>query len=187
MKTRKMTMAALMAALLGISAYISIPIGISPVMITLQTMILNIIAIILTPTEAFFAILIYALVGIAGVPVFSGGLGGVSALLRPTGGYVLGLLIATPAMSYTKDIFAKLFGRFIKSEKIAKITGYSVNAVLVGMVLIYVVAMIYMKLFLGKAFGAVLATMVLPFIPMDIVKCIVAAIVSVPLKKALNR
>ncbi len=187
MKTRDITISALMAALLGISAYIYIPLAVSPVAVTMQTMVLNIIAIMLTPSAAFFAVLIYILTGAVGIPVFSGGVGGVSVLLSPTGGYILGFLLAAPAMSYAKGFFAKIFGKIIKSQKTSDITAYSVNAILVGMVIIYAMGMIYMRLLLGKAFGAAFVTMVMPFIPADLVKCVAAAMVSVPLLRTLNR
>ena len=87
-------------ALLCVSSYISIPIPFSPAPITAQTVIINLIAIILLPKEAFFAVLGYILLGICGLPVFSGGQSGIGKILGPSGGYIIGYLVAAVLMSF---------------------------------------------------------------------------------------
>lgn len=186
-KTQNLTAAGVLAALLCVSAYISIPLGFTPTPLTLQTLAINLIAIMLAPSMSFMTVLVYILVGLVGVPVFSGGAGGPAKLFGPTGGYILAFLVSAPIMSVTKEWFVKLFGKFIKSETTAKIIGYAVNAVIVGMVIIYVIGSIYMKFMLGKSFGAVLMMAVVPFIPLDLLKCVLAAVIAVPVMKALNR
>lgn len=186
-KTQNITKAALLAAMLGISAYITIPLGFTPVSLTLQTLLVNMTAMLLSPSISFMTILVYTLAGLVGVPVFSGGAGGPAKLFGPTGGYILAFLIAAPVMSATKDMFFKMFKKFIKSDSAAKITAYSVNAVIVGMVIIYAFGTAYMMLLLGKGIGEVLMLAVVPFIPLDIAKCIAAALIAVPVSKALNR
>lgn len=183
--TRELTKMALLAALLCVSAYITIPIGTIP--LTLQTLLINLIAIMLTPTEGFLTVLVYTLIGAVGIPVFSGGQGGLGKLFGPTGGYIFAFLAAVPAMSFSKKYAAAVFGKFIKNKTTSELLGYTVNAVVVGMVIIYAVGTIYMKLMLGRSWGEVLMMAVVPFIPLDIVKCIAAAAIGVPLRKALDR
>ena len=185
-RTKELTKAAVLAALLALSAYISIPLGFTPVVLTLQTLLVNLIAMMLRPRTSFLAVLVYTLAGLAGVPVFSGGAGGPAKLFGPTGGYIMAFLAAAPAMSLTKGMFLKLFCRFIKNASAAKTASYAANAMLVGMTVIYTFGTAYMMIIMGKGAGEVLMLAVIPFIPLDILKCIAAAVIAVPVEKALG-
>lgn len=90
---------ALYVALLVIASYISIPIPFSPVVITLHTIILNVIAFTLKPKHAILCVSIYLLMGLVGLPVFSLGTPGIARLLSPAGGYYLGFLVSVFLMS----------------------------------------------------------------------------------------
>lgn len=187
MKTKQITTAAIAAAVLCLSAYISIPLGFTPVPLTLQTLAIGMIAILLSPSASFLTVLVYILIGAVGIPVFSGGTGGVGKLVSPTGGYIFAFIIAAPVMSLTKGFFTRLFGRITHNRRIADILGYSVNGIVIGMTIIYLIGSIYMKFMLKKSFAAVLAAAVIPFIPLDIVKCIAAAIICVPILKVIEK
>lgn len=75
-KTADMTKMALMVAMNCISAYIIIPLPFSMSPIALQTLIVNLTGYLLTAKQAFITMLVYLLIGLAGVPVFTGGSGG---------------------------------------------------------------------------------------------------------------
>lgn len=90
---------ALYVALLVVASYISIPIPFSPVVITLHTIVLNIIAFTLKPKHATLCVGIYLLMGLVGLPVFSLGTPGIARLFSPVGGYYLGFLISVFLMS----------------------------------------------------------------------------------------
>ena len=182
---RALTKMSLLAALLCASAYISIPLGFTPALLTIQTLIINIIAILLTPYESFLTVFIYILIGAVGIPVFSGGQGGLGKLLGPTGGYILAFLIAAPLMSFTKKYVSAFFAKFMKPA-ISDTVGYAVNAILVGMVIIYAVGSLYMKLMLDRTWGEVFVMAVVPFIPLDIVKCIAASIIMTTIVRRLS-
>ena len=77
--------------LMILSAYVRIPLFFSPVPLTLQTFILY-LSIILIKNKASFAQLIYLVLGVFGLPIFSVGGAGLLYLLGPTGGYLLGFL-----------------------------------------------------------------------------------------------
>ena len=185
--TRDLTKMALLAALLCVSAYINIPLGFTPIKLTLQTLVINLTAILLTPGQSFLTVLVYVLIGFAGVPVFSGGQGGPAKLFGPSGGYIMAFLAAAPAMSFTKLYFERLVKKAVPNETRARIIAYSANAIIVGMLIVYLLGTIYMKLMLGRTWGEVLMMAVVPFIPLDIVKCIAAALIGVPLKMTLDR
>lgn len=186
MQTITITKIALLVACLAASAYISIPLGFTPSPLTLQTLIINMIAILLTPLESFLAVLVYILVGLAGLPIFSGGIGGPAKLLGPSGGYIYAFLLAAPAMSWMKKYFLRITDKFIKNSSTSQIIAYSVNAIIIGMTIIYLLGTIHMKLIMGNTISEVLFMAVVPFIPLDLVKCVCAAAISVPIQKALK-
>ena len=187
MKAKELTTMALLAVLLSASAYIAIPLGFTPTPLTLQTMIVNLIAILLTPQQSFLTVLVYVLVGFAGLPVFSGGVGGPAKLFGPTGGYILAFLVAAPLMSFVKPLFLRGTRKLIKAERPAVLTAFFADGVLIGMTTVYLLGSIYMKFLLGKSWSAVFAAAVLPFLPLDIIKCIVAPLIAVPVAKALKK
>jgi len=86
-KVRKMAYAALLAALTGAGALLSVPLG--PVPFTLQTFFVVLAGFVLGAKWGFVSIALYLLLGSAGMPVFSGGAAGAGHLLGPTGGYLV--------------------------------------------------------------------------------------------------
>jgi biotin transport system substrate-specific component len=86
-KIRKMAYAALLGALTGAGALLSIPLG--PVPFTLQTFFVILAGFILGAKWGFISIALYLLLGSAGLPVFAGGAAGAGHLLGPTGGYLV--------------------------------------------------------------------------------------------------
>lgn len=92
-KTAEMTRMALMVAMNCVSAYIIIPLPFSLSPIALQTLIVNLTGYVLNAKQAFMTMLVYLLVGLAGVPVFTGGSAGPGKLFGPTGGYIIGFCL----------------------------------------------------------------------------------------------
>jgi len=84
--------ASLMAALTAVGAYIAIPIG--PVPIVLQNLFVYLMGLLLGLRWGLAGMAAYLLAGAVGLPVFSGGKGGIGHLIGPTGGYLLGFLPA---------------------------------------------------------------------------------------------
>ena len=82
----RLVLIALFAALLAVGGWISIPIG--PVPITLQTMFLTLAGLVLGPRGGALAALLFLAAGLLGLPVFSGGKGGLAVFLGPTGGFL---------------------------------------------------------------------------------------------------
>lgn len=80
-----------MTAVLVVCSQISIPLP-GSVPLSLQTFAIALLAWTLTPGQAFYCVLVYLLLGAAGLPVFAGFQGGFARLAGPTGGYLLGFL-----------------------------------------------------------------------------------------------
>ena len=101
-KTAEMTKMALMVAMNCVSAYIIIPLPFSLSPLALQTLIVNLTGYVLNAKQAFMTMLVYLLVGLAGVPVFTGGSAGPGKLFGPTGGYIIGFLFTAVFLAYFK-------------------------------------------------------------------------------------
>jgi biotin transport system substrate-specific component len=92
MKIRKMTRCAMLAALMAVCAWISVPVGNQAV--SLQTFAVFLSLGLLGGEFGSATVLVYLLLGAAGLPVFTGLRGGVGVLLGPTGGYLWGFFVA---------------------------------------------------------------------------------------------
>lgn len=171
--TLELTKMALFAALICVSAYIIIPLPFSPVSLTAQTFIINLMALLLTPRQTAYTLLLYILLGLLGLPVFSGGAGGPGKLFGPTGGYIFSWLIAVPLMARLKGSHYHF-------------TRYCAVTMLVGMPIIYLLGTAYMKVLTGMGWTGAFTAAVLPFIPLDLFKCVAAALVAKPVQVSLS-
>lgn len=171
MKTTELCKAALCVAVTCVSAYIAVPIPFSPLRITAQTLAINITALVLNPGHSAAVQAVYTLLGIIGLPVFSGGTGGIECLVGPSGGYLIGYILAVPLMSLA-------VGKGIGIRRNIAVT------VCIGMPLIYICGILGMMIYLKDGIWAA-AVSVLPFIPLDIIKCVIASNAAAAINKAL--
>jgi biotin transport system substrate-specific component len=141
-----------------------------PVPITAQTFFMNVAAILLGGTLGAVSQLIYILLGVVGLPVFAGGKGGVGVLFGPTGGYLLGFILA-----------AFVAGKIAGAKKGAGIFWY-IMAMTIGMLVIYLAGSLQLSYVAAMSFRKALVIGVYPFIPGDIIKILLAAIISSKLK-----
>ena len=169
-KTAEMTRMALMVAMNCVSAYIIIPLPFSLSPLALQTMIVNLTGYVLNAKQAFMTMLVYLLVGLAGVPVFTGGSAGPGKLFGPTGGYIIGFL------------FTAVFLAYFRGEKYS-FKRYALLGCVIGIPLIYVFGVVQLKLITGMGWDKAIMTGALPFIPLDIVKCLAAAVIAYPINR----
>lgn len=98
--TRTIVTCGLLVALLVVSCFFTIPLG--PVPFTMQTAVVILIALLLSPKQAAATCCVYLLMGAIGLPVFSGMTGGFSKFLGPTGGFLVSYPITTAAASFTR-------------------------------------------------------------------------------------
>ena len=169
-KTAEMTKMALMVAMNCVSAYIIIPLPFSLSPLELQTLIVNLTGYVLNAKQAFMTMLVYLLVGLAGVPVFTGGSAGPGKLFGPTGGYIIGFL------------FTAVFLAYFRGEKYS-FKRYALLGCVIGIPLIYVFGVVQLKLITGMGWDKAIMTGALPFIPLDIVKCLAAAVIAGPINR----
>ncbi|MEM4472468.1 MAG: biotin transporter BioY [Archaeoglobaceae archaeon] len=101
----KLMLAIIFAIFTGMCAQIRIPLPWTPVPITMQTFAVFLSAIILGKNWGGISQFIYVSLGTLGIPWFAGFKGGISAILGPTGGYLLGFIIAAFFIGYFIDRF----------------------------------------------------------------------------------
>jgi biotin transport system substrate-specific component len=159
----KVAISCLFAALLCAGAYISIPLAISPVPLTLGNFFAILGALILGPLWGSAAAILYVGIGALGFPVFSGGRGGLAHLVGPTGGYLIGYIAGA--------CIAGLFAR--RRRLIATALGS-----LLGFALILACGSVGLRILSGADWPKILAIGVLPFIPGDVVKAALAAVIA---------
>lgn len=99
MKTKHLTLCALFAALTAIGALLPrIPIPGTPLVITMQTFFVFLCGLMLKPRYALTSQLVYAAIGLMGLPVFSTG-GGLGYVLTPSFGFVIGFAVCALMVS----------------------------------------------------------------------------------------
>ena len=160
-KLYPMTVTAAMAAVIAVVSPFALPLG--PVPLSLCSLAVCLAAYVLGFRRGTAAVLIYILLGAAGMPVFAGFAGGLSRVIGPTGGYILGYL---PLAAFTGWMVEKFPRR-----RAAHLVG-----MVVGMLALYVLGTAWYCFQSGVAPEAALAACVLPFLPGDGVK--VAALLA---------
>jgi len=168
---QKMAIIALMTAVLCILAPISIPVFISPVPVSLGVLAVYLTAYVLSPLDATISVIIFILLGTFGLPVFSGYSGGLSKLVGPTGGYIIGFLFTV----YISSLFIHMKKGII----------FDVIGMITGLALCYILGTIWFSYQQGKGFIASLLLCVVPFLIGDAVKIIVAVILGTQINKRL--
>jgi len=159
--------------LTALAAQIVIPIG--PVPITAQTFAVVLTGALLGSRLGAMAMIAYLLEGASGLPFFAGGTGGLAHLLGPTGGY----LIAFPAAAFITGAFAEhgWDRKFVTS----------VAAMFIGSVVIILCGGAWFALLMRTSPVTVLRVAVLPFVPGEVIKVVLAAAVLPTGWKLLNR
>ncbi len=163
---------AVVTALFCIFAPMSVPIG--PVPISLTNLVLYFSIFILGTKGTLTSYVVYMLLGLVGLPVFSGFQGGPAKLVGPTGGYLVGFILTI--------IIAGIF--FEKSSQKYKLPMTFLGMVL-GTIAVYFFGTVWFVLQMKCEVGYALSVCVFPFVLVDVAKMIIAIAVGVPVRKAL--
>jgi biotin transport system substrate-specific component len=172
---------AVFAALVAGSALIAaIPVGGLGVPITLQTLAVMLTGLALGPGRAFAAVGLYLLLGLAGLPIFSGGRSGLGVLAGPSAGYILGFPLAAAAVGWlTVIVLRRTAGRAARLRAVLLFAAAMVSSIIFVHGLGVLGMMLNAKLDFSKAFLADLA-----FYPGDVIKNALAVTVALSLHKA---
>ena len=167
---RSLAYCALFAALITVCTWIAIPIG--PVPVSLGTFAVMLAGLLLGWKYGALAVAVYILLGLAGVPVFTN-FRAASALVGPTGGYIVGYLP-----------YAMLAG--LPVPKLPRSFAGRCALLVCGTICCYAPGTAWFMHVTGRTLAESLGLCVLPFLPGDAAKIILSALLAPRLRKALK-
>lgn len=162
----------MMAAVTCVLGPLSIPLPISPVPISLTNFAIYLAIYVLGTKKGTLSYLIYMLIGLAGVPVFSAFTGGPGKLLGPTGGYLFGFIFMALICGIFIDKFQQRYLQFI--------------GMVLGTLVAYFFGTVWLAWQAQMTFQAAMAAGVLPFIPGDLAKIIICLLIGPEIRKRLR-
>ena len=168
--TRQLTLVGVIAAVTCILGPLSLPIGIVP--ISLTNLVIYFAVYVLGQKRATLSYIVYLFIGLIGLPVFSGFSGGFTKLFGPTGGYLIGFIF----MAFISGIFI---------DKFSSKTYMCFLGMILGTITTYIFGTAWLAYQAHLTFNAALAVGVLPFIPGDVVKMVIASFIGPQIKKRL--
>ena len=177
-RTRDITLTALFSAIISISAFLKIPVGLVP--LTLQSTAVLIAGYCLGPKNGAHSTLLYTAVGLAGLPVFASG-GGPAYILSPTFGYIIGFTVCA--------VITGFLSRF--NEKGVFFTAYLI--MLAGLAGIYIPGILWLLIslnWIAEVPPTVVSTLKIGLIiPLagDLLTTVPAAIVAIKIRKKISR
>ncbi|MCL7412350.1 MAG: biotin transporter BioY [ANME-2 cluster archaeon] len=171
--TKPLIYAALFAALTAIGAFIKIPIPLSPVPITLQVFFVLLAGLVLGARWGGTSMVVYVMLGIIGLPVFSGGSSGLGVLLGPTGGYLIGFV----AGAFVTGLIYTGAGQKVH---------VTIGAMIAGLAVIYLLGVIQLSIVAHISIPQAVAVGMAPFLLGDAIKILAALIVADRIRPFLN-
>lgn len=167
-RTKDLVLIALFAALVAVGAFIKIPMPLVP--ITLQFAFCLLAGEILGGWKGGTAVLIYVLMGLIGLPVFTGG-GGFMYVLKPSFGYLIGMVAGTYICGFISDLKPKNYW--------VRLLG-AVAALLVvdimGATYMYVIYNYYLNISLPVS--ELMISAVAVFLPTDVTWCVLVSLIA---------
>jgi biotin transport system substrate-specific component len=168
--TRELATAALFTALLSLAAFVAVPVGSVP--FTLQVYVVLLTGMALGPRLGVLSVIAYLILGLF-APVYAGGASGLGALFGPTGGYLVGFLGAVLVAGLIAGKGERTMPRLLVAG-------------LAGLVPIYALGATWLAVQLGLTPSEAVLTGVAPFVWLDVLKAVAAALtvralVSLPL------
>lgn len=157
MKTKKMILCALFAALTAICSMIIIPLPFTPVPINLATLSVFLAGGLLGSRYGAISQAVYVILGAIGLPVFAGFTGGFGHIAGPTGGYLVGYVAA-----------AWLTGFMI--EKLKQNYFNNIISMIAGLAVCYTLGTLWFIYITSTGLAAALMMCVVPFLIGDAVK-----------------
>ncbi len=178
MKTRNMIYCALFAALIAVGAFIKVPIPLIP--FTLQTFFVISAGLILGSRLGALSSLLYLVLGLVGLPIFTAG-GGFWYVAKPTFGYIIGFC----AGGY-------IAGKIAEKSRTRSLPVLFLAGI-AGIFVIYVIGFFYYYFICNYVINTPIALWplfvggVIPTIPGDVVLCVISAYVAKKLRAFSNQ
>ena len=166
---KDMIVCGIFAAVLAVLSQISIVLPFSPIPFTMQTFGLFLIGAILGCKRGFISVMVYILLGAIGIPVFASYSGGPAVLFGKTGGFIIAFPFMALIIGYATEKYRK--------------PAYVMIAMFLALVLCYAMGTIQFSLILNMSLAKSMAFTVIPYVPLDLVKVVMAALISVQVRR----
>lgn len=177
--TRNTVLIAVFAALIAAMGLVPpISIGIIPVPITLQTLGVMLAGAMLGPVRGMLSAVIVVVLSLLGLPILSGGRGGLGVLVGPTGGYLVGWIPGALVVGLLVQYWAIRLPR-----SALRYVGVAIAAIVGGIGVIYAVGVPWTSVAAGVPLGtSALGSLI--FVPGDVIKAVITAIVAVTVHRS---
>ena len=178
LKAKDLVMCSLFVALIIVGTFIRVPIPVLP--FTLQLLFTMLAGLLLGPELGATAVVVYIILGLIGLPVFTEG-GGFAYVLKPSFGYIIGFAFGAYAT-----------GKIANNDKRPDMKRL-LKANFVGLAIVYIMGMVYYyfisNFYLGSPIGlkAIIIYCFLLAVPGDIVLCFLGAFLGKRLIPVINK
>ncbi len=173
--SKSLTYTALAVALITVCAWISVPVG--PIPVTLQTFAVCFVGALLGWKRGLAAVAVYILMGLLGIPVFSGFKAGAAALFGPTGGYIFGFFFA---------VLIPALAKLLPVRKTALRGTLFYLSMLLGLAVCYLFGTVWFVLMYRCTYAYALSVCVLPYLLPDAGKLLVATLLALRLERYIR-
>lgn len=180
--THNTVLVALFAALIAALGLVPpITVGIIPVPITLQTLGVMLAGALLGPVRGMLAVVVLEVLVLAGLPLLAGGRGGFGVLMGPTGGYLLGWIPAALVVGLLVKSWA-----IRRTGTVARFVAVLISIIIGGIGVIYALGVPWTAVVTGLPLStSLLGSLV--FLPGDLLKAVVAALVAINVHRSYRR
>ena len=152
----------LFAALIAVCAQIAVPMTVS---FTMQTFAVCLCAGLLGWKRSTVSVIVYILLGMVGLPIFTGFKSGVAAITGPTGGYIVGFVLTALITGALVQKFGHKFWQLIL-------------VMVIGLTVCYAFGTVWFIIAYKATLKAALATCVVPFLLPECGKILLAALLT---------
>lgn len=171
MKVNIMILCALFAALSAVLSQIIIPIGAVPVNMTHLSIFIA--AGLLGAKYGAISQIVFVLLGVSGVPVFSGFTAGIGKLVGPTGGFIIGYIVC----AFVAGVLIERSGKSMKML---------IASMIVGMLCSYLLGILWYAYITRSSLIAAFSVCILPFLLGDAIKIILSSVLIKKLRPILR-
>lgn len=166
-------MSALAAAILCLVSPLAIPVN-GAVPISLATFIIYLTAAIFDRRVTLTSVFVYIALGLTGLPVFSGYVGGIGAVMSPNGGFILGYIPMALALCLLID------------HKTSSVIMLAVSMI-IATIILYMAGTLWFVLISASDIKIAIMTCILPFLPGDAAKIAISVFISDIMKRRITK
>ena len=181
-RLKMLVLTAMMTAVTAVCAVISVPLPFSPVPVSLATLAVLLSGGVLGAKYGATSQAIYLLLGAVGVPIFHSFTGGLGILVGPTGGFLVGYILMAAVFGFfcsqsanRQKNSAPLQGSGDVSKGTKPQVLWFLLSAVIATLACYIPGAAWFMFVTKNGLAAALAMAIIPFIPVDILKCVIAA------------